>query len=149
MPTPSGDFHHPDALMDWKGFDEKYEKAIELARDGVPAQDICMGIFGTSKRQFRNWVKYYHDDVEAGFDEEDSNLIKLFIGLAKEDLRLHRKLSKKGVEMALDGNSQMLQFMLKTRYGYSEKTKQEVELSTDEEAPISFEIVEMQPIDEE
>lgn len=145
MTTPSGDFHHPDALAPWKGFDEKYEKAIELAKDGVPAEDICMGVFGTSKRQFRNWIKYYQSDVEAGYDEEDSNLIKLLLGIAKEDLKLHRKLSKKGIDMALDGNSQMLQFLLKTRYGYAERSKSEVELSTEEDTNFNINIVESKP----
>lgn len=145
MPTPLGDFHQPDKLLDSNGFKEKYEIAIEYARDGLPIQDICIVVFGVTRSQFSRWFKWVAEDIEAGFDETDSNLIKLFMGIAKEDAILHRKLKKKGIEMALDGHSQMLQFILKTSYGYSEKTKTELEVSSDEEAPIKFEIVDMQP----
>lgn len=150
MPTPLGDFHQPDALLDRKGFDEKYERAIRYARDGLPAKDICMMLFGVSLRQYTNWVKWVEEDLEAGFDETESNLIKLILGIAKEDAKLHKRLSKTAIEMAIDDkNSQMLQFLLKTRYGYTEKTKSELEVSSKEEAPIKFEIVDMQPNDEE
>ena len=149
MPTELGDFHQPHALLDRRGFPEKYEQAIELARDGVPARDICVSVFGIGSNQFDNWFKWAYDDIEDGFTEEESNLIKLILGIAREDVKLHRRLTKTAINMAVNENSQMLQFLLKTRYGYSEKTKSEVAVSSRDETPVKFEIVDMTPNDEE
>lgn len=149
MPTPLGDFHQPDKLLDRNRFDERYEEAIKSVKDGLPAKDTCTLVWGTSDKTFKNWLKWAREDVEAGFDETESNLIKLMIGLAKEDAKLHKRLSRRGIELALDGNTQMLQFLLKTRYGYAEKTKSEVELSSDEEAPVKFVFTDMTPNEED
>jgi len=148
MPTPLGDFHHPDKLNDRNRFDDRYEEAIKCVRDGLPPKDACVYVWGVSDKTYKNWLRWALEDVEAGFDETESNLIKLMIGLAKEDANLHKRLSKRAIEMALDNNTQMLQFLLKTRYGYTEKTKQEVDVSVDD-TPVKFEIVDMQPIDED
>lgn len=149
MPTPLGDFHHPH-LLHRGDFEEKYQLAITCVRDGMPPLDACQLAFGTiNPRTFDKWRRDALSDIEAGFDEEDSNLIKLMRGLAKADQDLHRSLIKQGVKIATDGNVNMLQFLLKTKYNYSEKTKSEVQVSTEEEAPIRFEIVDMQPNEEE
>ena len=98
-----------------------------------------------SNKTYHNWFNWAIEDIDAGFDETESNLIKLFIGLAKADARLHARLSKTAIHMAVDNeNTQMLQFLLKTRYGYSEKNKSSVEISSND-APISFNIVDMKP----
>ena len=147
MVTPLGDFHHPYRLE--KNFDENYKKAVEYAKKGVPARDIVMGIFNITIKQFYNWQDFYHDDVEHGFDASESKLIKLFDALKKEDTHLHMRLSETAVSMAIDDrNPVMVQFLLKTKYGYSEKTKQEIEFNN-EDTPIKFEIVDMTPNDEE
>ena len=149
MPTPLGDFHRPDKLVDKNGFKTKYKKAIQYVEDGLPAEYACVLVFNlASNMTYHNWYKWALEDLEDGFDETDSNLIKLFIGLAEADARLHAKLSKAAVHMAVDKeNSQMLQFLLKTRYGYSEKTKSQVNISTDD-APIAFNIVDMEADEE-
>ena len=145
MPTDLGDFHQPHALLDRRGFDKKYEKALELAKDGVPARDICTSIFGIGSNQFDHWFHWAYEDIEAGFTEEESNLIKLILGIAKEDVNLHRRLSKTAINMAINENTQMLQFLLKTRFGYSEKSKSELEVSSKNDTPVKFEIVDMTP----
>ena len=47
-----------------------------------------------------------------------------------------------------EDNPQMNQFLLKTRYGYKEKKQTDVEI-TNENAPISFNIVPMSPNEED
>lgn len=143
MVTNQGDFTHPYKLE--KNFQANYEKAINYVRDGLTVKDAYVSVFGISERTFRNWYNSALDDMEAGFTADESNLIKLIIGLSKEDAELNRKLSKKAFDIAInDGNVSMIQFLLKTRYGYSEKTKHEIE-ATNENAPITFNIVPMTP----
>ena len=146
MPTELGDFHQPRALFDKNGFKEKLPKAVDAVRDGLPAREACMLVFGIGKESFKKWKKWYEDDVNAGFDETESNLIKLMKELSKEDISLHRRFTKTAVRIATEeDNVNMLQFMLKTRFGYSEKNKSEVELSTDEETNFQINIVESKP----
>ena len=148
MPTPLGDFHQPTKLLDRNRFDDRYEEALNCVRDGLPPFDACVYVWGVSQRTYDHWLTWALEDVEAGFDETESNLIKLMIGLAQENEKLHRRLSRRAIEMALDNNTQMMQFLLKTRYNYTEKSKKEVDVSVDE-TPVKFEIVDMQPNDEE
>lgn len=148
MVTKNGDFHHPNNLNDNKGFNNNYDKAIGYVKDGLPVKEACILTFGITDRTFRNWEKWAIEDIEAGFTADESNLIKLMIGLLKEDLNLNRKLTKKAFEIALNENdTKMIQFLLKTRYNYSEKTKHEIE-ATNDNAPVTFNIVPMKPIDE-
>lgn len=149
MVTPQGgDFHHPYKLE--RDFDKKYKQAMAAAKDGLPAKDVCVLVFGITERQFDTWKKMYTDDVENDFTASDSNLIKLFDGLRKNDVNLHRNLSKTAIEMAIeDRNPNMTQFLLKTKYGYSEKNATDVNVNVDEDSPIKFEIVDMTPNDEE
>lgn len=150
MPTELGDFHQPHALLDSKGFKEKYKKAIKHCREGLPPQPAIELAFDCilDRHKFAHWLAWAIEDMEDGFTEEDSNLIKLMVGLSKEDAALHKRLSRKAIDIAESGNQQMLQFLLKTRYDYSEKSKKQLELKTDE-APIKFEIIDMLPNDDE
>ena len=121
---------------------------IGYVKDGLPVKEACILTFGITDRTFRNWEKWAIEDIEAGFTADESNLIKLMVGLLKEDLNLHRKLTKKAFEIALyDNDTKMIHFLLKTRYNYSEKTKHEIEANSDT-APVTFNIVPMKPIDE-
>lgn len=150
MPLPNGDFHQPYRLFDRNDFKKNYKKAIELVRDGLPAQDACNLVFGlASHKTYHQWFNWAIEDMEAGFDETESNLIKLFIGLARADAELHSRLARKAVQLATDReNVQMLQFLLKTRYKYSERNISEVEINTDD-TPIVFNVIDMEEDEEE
>lgn len=144
MVTKQGDFHQPTKLYDKNGFAKNYEKALLVVRDGLTVENTCIAVFGITGRTFRNWKKWAFEDIEAGFTSEDSNLIKLILGLSKEDLELNRKVSKKAFDVAInDGDVKMIKFLLKTRYGYNEKTKHEIEATNN--APFTFNIVPMTP----
>ena len=148
MPSVNGDFYHARRL-EKPDFEENLKLAINCVHDGMPPYDACQLAFGTiNPHTFSRWKTEAISDIEAGYDEEDSNLIKLMVSLAKADQDLHRKLAKQGIKIAIDGNVNMLQFLLKTKYNYSEKTKSEVQVTADE-APIKFEIVDMKPNEEE
>lgn len=145
MVTNQGDFHQPTKLYDSNNFAKNYEKAINYVKDGLRVKETCMIVFNITDRTFRNWQNWAIDDLEAGFTSEESNLIKLITGLSREDMELNRKLSKKAFDIAInDGDTNMIKFLLKTRYGYNEKTKHEIE-TTLENAPITFHFVDMKP----
>lgn len=150
MPTPHGDFHQPHALLNRHGFDKRYVKALEYCEKGLPPKEATEMAFDIilNRHKWSKWNRWAIEDMEAGFDEEDSNLIKLMLGLAAKDNNLHMLLSKRAIKVAEDGNPQMLQFLLKSRYGYTEKTKTDVEITNDD-TPIKFEIVDMTPNEEE
>lgn len=148
MVTKQGDFTHPYKLE--KDFQANYEKAINYVKDGLTVKDSCIAVFGITDRTFRNWEKSAIEDLEAGFTAEESNLIKLIIGLSREDLELCRKLSKKAFDIALnDNDTKMIQFLLKTRYGYTDKTTHDVELSSKDDYSFNINIVGMKEAENE
>ena len=149
MPTPHGDFHQPHPLTNRKGFDKRYEEAIERCKNGLPPKEAIEVAFDVilSSQKWSDWKRFAREDIAAGFDSEDSNLIKLLLGLAKIDHGLHENLASRAFKMAED-NPQMNQFLLKTRYGYKEKKQTDVEI-TNENAPITFNIVDMTPNEED
>ena len=149
MPTELGDFHQPHPLSDRKGFDKRYEEAIERCKNGLPPKEAVEVAFDVmvSTQKWSDWKRFARQDIAAGFDSNDSNLIKLLLGLAKVDHALHENLVSKAFEMA-ENNPNMNQFLLKTRYGYTEKRKTDVEI-TNENTPITFNIVDMTPNEEE
>lgn len=140
MVTKHGDFHHPYKLE--KNFNANYEKAIKMVRDGLPIKDTCIAVFGITDRTFRYWEKSAIEDLEAGFNETESKLIKLIKGLSEENIKLHAKLTKKALDIAInESNVNMIQFLLKTRFGYSDKTNHEVELNTKDDVKFNINIV--------
>ena len=147
MVTKQGDFTHPYKLE--KDFKANYEKSINMVKDGLTVKDSCIAVFGITDRTFRNWEKSAIEDLEAGFTADESNLIKLMMDLSKENIELCRKLSKKAFDMAINGdNANMVQFLLKTRYGYTDKTKHSFEVEEKEDFNFSINIVDAKPIDE-
>lgn len=150
MPTDMGDFHHPHPLSDSNWTDEKYIKAIKYCEEGLPPRDATELAFGVliPKWKWRRWTTWVIEDMEAGFDEEDSNLIKLMIALSKQDQMLHKTLSRLAIASAKSGNPNMQQYLLNTRFGYTEKTSTEIDLNI-EDTPVVFNIVDMKPNEEE
>lgn len=139
MPTELGDFHSSDKLN--RNFDYYMKECVKAVEDGLPPKDACVGIIGIDRTGYYRWVRWVESDLAEGFDETDSKLIKFILALAKADVNLHRRLAEKGVELALSGDSQMLKFLLATRYGYSEK--KDVEVSTKDDALLELNIVPM------
>ena len=147
MPTGHGDFHHPRLLE--KDFDKNLEKCIKAVKDGLPPQNACVLVFGIHPDTFKNWYRWARDDLDAGFDETESNLIKLILALSKNDEKLHRRLIKTASKMAIDDESAtMLKFLLETRYDYTPKKRNEVELATKEDTTFNINIVESKPKDD-
>ena len=137
-------------FLDRNGFKEKYPLAVKYCKEGLPPKQAIELAFDViiDSRKYNEWFRYAMDDMEAGFDASESNLIKLFLALSKADNGLHKRLAKRAIDVAEDGNPVMLQFMLKTRYGYTEKTQTDIDITTDD-APIAFNIVPMTPNEEE
>lgn len=151
MPKENGEPRYPNKLkMERTDFKKKLKRTIEDIEDGLPPADALILSFGIADiSTYRNWIKWAKEDIEQGFTEKDSRLIELILEIAKADAKLHKKLAHTAVRLAVeDYDSKMLQFLLKTRYGYTEKTKSKVELSNDEEAPVKFVFTDMTPNEE-
>lgn len=147
MVTPMGDFHHP-FFCQKPDFEDKMNECVKLIEEGLTPQDACVMVIGVLPRQYRRWVNMAIDDLKAGFDAEESNLIKFITALAKADASLHQKLSGKAVKLAVeDEDPMMLKFLLQTRYDYS--TKKDIEVSSNEDAPVAINIIDMQPVNED
>ena len=148
MVTPAGDFHHPYKLE--KNYPENKEKVLKAIRDGMSPRDACVMTFGMLDRQWRRWVEFVEDDIANGFDETESNLIDLFLSMAKEEMSLRQQLERKANYMALeDDNVEMLKFLLERRHGYTRQTKKDVDVAVKEEVPVKFEFVNMTPTENE
>lgn len=142
MPTPGGNPHYPDILK--KRYKETKDKLIAAVERGLPPKNAFISV-GLSKYQYYDWCNYAKEDIEAGFT--DTPLINLMIEVAQANEKVHERLIDKGLELADDGDASMIQFLLKTRFGYDTKKKTEVELSGNKKAPVTFQIVDMKPLE--
>lgn len=95
--------------------DEKRAIVRALAKYGVRQYDIAVQI-GVTKGTL---VKYYSAELDAGMAEAAEGL------------------AKTAYQMAMDGDTRMMIFLLKTRLGYKETTR--VECSGPDGAPIQTE----------
>jgi len=142
MPTKSGEPHHPMFLRtDYK---KKLDTACELVKKGLPPKNALRSM-GVNVQTWYSWLRFIDEDIKAGFT--DTPLIKFVSRLAEIDEETHADLVGEAISKAKDGDSQLLMFLLKTRYGYKDSKKQEVELSTKEDAPVVFNIVDMKPLE--
>lgn len=151
MVQPNGDFHQPNRLLDKNGFSKKYERVIKHIKEGMSPEGAVRLVFGIVRSTWFEWKNHAEDDIKAGFTADESNLIKLYEGIAAADMRTRRRLEIKSVEMATDEEPSidMLKFLLERRYGYKKKSQQDVEVSTKDDFNFNVNIVESKPIDKD
>ena len=92
--------------------DKNRELVRALAKWGVRVDDIAVQLGVTKVTLY----KYYRDDIDAGIAEANAAL------------------GKTAYQMAMDGNTQIMIFLLKCRMGYKDTTK--IECSGPDGAPI-------------
>lgn len=81
-----------------------------LMSQGLTKEDVAK-VIGVTARQMRNYCK------------EDENLRKAYeVG----ETILKNQIVQKAVEMALDGDKDMIKFLLKSKFGFSESKKIEI-----------------------
>lgn len=151
MPKPNGDFYSSPILDKYndKDYDHELEKCVEAVKDGLPPVNACMLVFGIHESTYSRWYRQVTEDIEAGFDETDSRMIRLILALSQNDQKLHKRLIKTATKMAIDDESAtMLKFLLETRYDYAPKKKSEVELATKEDTTFNINIVESKKKDD-
>jgi len=142
MPTKLGKPHEPKFLQN--DYKKKFDTAAEMVRKGLPPKNALKAM-GVHEQTWYSWVRFVEEDIEAGFT--NTPLVKFMTRLAAIDEETHQDLVGEAISKAKDGDSQLLMFLLKTRYGYKDSKKQEVELSTKEDAPVVFNVVDMKPLD--
>lgn len=142
MPTKDGDPHYPYILQ--KRYKETKEKVIAAVTRGLPPNKAFVSV-GLTEHRYRNWYNWAIEDIEAGFT--DTPLVNFMVAVAQANEKVHERLIDKGLELADEGDASMIQFLLKTRFGYDTKKKTEVELSGNKKAPVTFQIVDMKPLE--
>lgn len=128
-----------------------YEKLIEdVVKDvkaGVKLIDALRFNAGVSKVMAYKWRNDFFKELDEG--KTDTPLIRLFSAALKSDATLHRKVMSMVMDKAEDGDTTAIIYLAKHRLGYNSATKQEVELSSKEEAPVKFVFADMKPLDAE
>lgn len=142
MPTKNGEPHYPIFLQ--KDYKKKLDTACELVKKGLPPKNALRSL-GVHEQTWYRWLQWVDEDVKAGITR--SPLINFISRLAEIDEETHADLVGEALSKAKTGDTQMLMFLLKTRYGYKDSKKREVELSTKEDAPVVFNIVDMKPLE--
>ena len=142
MPTKDGDPHYPYILQ--KRYKETKDKVTAAVERGLPPNKAFVSV-GLTEHRYRNWYNWAIEDIEAGFT--DTPLVNFMTAVAQANEKVHERLIDKGLELADEGDASMIQFLLKTRFGYDTKKKTEVELSGNKKAPVTFQIVDMKPLE--
>ena len=115
----------------------------EDVRVGVRLTDSIALNCAVGRQQVYMWKRAFLKEIEDG--KKDTPLIRLFnVGL-KTEAKLYRKVMQMMMDKAEEGDASSIQYLAKHRLDYNSSRKQEVEVSTKDDAPIKFEIVDMKP----
>ena len=118
------------------------KKDVEV---GVKLDDAIRLNASVSVQLVRAWRNAFLKEIEDG--KTDTPLIRLFTAGLKADAALYRKVMKMAMDKAEQGDVSTIQYLAKHRLGYNSKNKQEVELSSKEDAPVKFVFTDMVPVD--
>lgn len=132
--------HYPIFFRtDWK----KKLEAIEAdLRKGMPIKNAFIHQ-GVNPRTYDAWQRYLREDWENGF--EDTPFLSFMKKVAMIYEEVHADLMGKAFELAHDGDSQMVIFLLKSVYGHTPTRKSEVEMSTKEDTTFNINIIDSKP----
>ena len=143
---PDDVYHEPYKIKDHRTRKRLTREITEAINDGLPVVN-AFRLAGIPKDTYYKWIRWYKEDAEKGFT--GTALMCFLEDVAKAEDELHRKLVKKGFELANDGNYKMLTYLLDTRFKYANRKKKEVEVSTKEDTGIEISITNMTPIEKD
>ena len=130
-----------------KGYENLIKNVKEDVRNGVKILDAIRLNAGVWNTTVSKWRKEFINELEAG--KTDTPLIRLFSPAIKSDAKLYREVMGLALDKARDGDASTIQYLAKHRLGYNSGQKQEVELSSKEEAPVKFVFTDMTPTENE
>lgn len=128
-----------------KGYENLIENVRKDVKVGVKLIDAIRLNAQVTREMANGWKRAFVKEIEDG--KTDTPLIRLFTVGLKSDAALYRKVMGLVMERAEEGDTTATLYLAKHRLGYNSTTKQEVELSSKEDAPIKFEFVDMTPTD--
>ena len=114
---------------------------------GVKLIDAIRLNAGVTTQLAYKWQRDFIKEVDDG--KTDTPLIRLFTTGLKSDAKLYRKVMTMTMKKAEEGDASTIQYLAKHRLGYNSQNKQEIELSSKDEAPIKFVFTDMTPVDKE
>lgn len=123
---------------------KSYENLIEKIEENISVRGMPIKAAfqkeGIGKWTYRDWKKAYEKELEDG--KTDTPLIRLFATAEIADAKIHGDISECAINLANEGDTRMVMFLLEHRFGYK-KNKKEVELSNKDNAPLQINIVDM------
>jgi len=137
---------HIPYQLDTKAKYEKLEREIVGAiRDGLPIKDAFI-LAGINPHTFYRWRDEFIEDIQDGFT--GTNLIMLMTTIMKEDKAVFRRISKKMLEKADEGDTRILMYLADNRFGYANKRKNNVEIgAASKDKGVEINIVNMTSVD--
>lgn len=128
-----------------RDFNRKIEKIKKGAEDGLRPTEAIMWGFGIPKVTAKTWKKWGLEELET--NRTDTPLTKILLAASKTDIEYTHRLRQKRTEKIFEeDNEQMLREALKERNDTPEK--KEIELSSDDQGPVVFNIKPMTPLEE-
>ena len=126
-----------------------YEQLIVDVRNdikvGVKLDDAIRLNAGVDVTTVFKWKKAFLKEIKDG--KTDTALIRLFGPAYKADAQLYHKVMKLAMKKAEEGDVSTIQYLAKHRLGYNSSNKQEIELSSSDEAPVRFVFADMTPVE--
>lgn len=120
-------------------YKNKLKAITEDIKKGMPIKNAFIHQ-GVNENTFIKWQSFLREDWEDGFEDTPFMNFMRNVAIAYEDA--HSDLLGKAFQLADDGDSKMVMFLLKSLYGHNPNSKKEVELSTTEDTTFNINIVE-------
>lgn len=119
-------------------YDKKLKAVCADIRKGMPIKNAFahQGVLGNT---YNRWVREARQDWENGF--EDTPLLNFMIGAAKVYEEAHMDLLGVAFDLAKEGDSKMVMFLLKSVYGHNPNKKKEVEVTTSDDTVFNINII--------
>jgi hypothetical protein len=136
--------HEPRLLADKLDREILLKKVKDGINCGLTASEAFVAA-GGSKHTFKDWLRFYREDVEDGYT--GTNLIMFIDELARADIQLHKRLLKAMWKKADEGDTRILMYLEDNRFGAANKRKNTLELDAKDDKAIEINIVNMTGVD--
>lgn len=127
----------------YKSYEHILKNVKKDVKKGMRVRSAVIKNARISKYSYYRWLNAAKKEIADG--KTDTPLIHLFETAATADACLEEDIVGMGMDIARNGDGSMVQFLLKNRLEFKGTSKKEVEVSTQDNSPIKFEIVNMTP----
>lgn len=123
----------------YKSYENLLENVKNDVRKGMRVKSAIIKNASISKHTAGYWYRDCVKELEDG--KTDTPLIRLFVQAGVGDAEFESRVLDVANRLMDEGDSSMVQFLMKTRLGYKSTSKKEVEMSTKEDTTFNINIV--------